>query len=510
MPVRLALGAAVWAVAWVVMFLLDGHVDLANLAMVLVLAGASAALWLPVGVSLASSAMAVLAFNWNFVPPRGTFAVDLHQHALLLSAMLAVTWIVATIMALQRITADRARRHAMHVDQLRNLGDALRDVDDPIACATTLQAALADVVGAPVVLLLLKGSMPESNDADSAVIVGTPSADQYTGLWLCARHSTPFGPGTGRHAELSEWYVPLRGREKSFGAAVTMLAEPATVDLSLRTQAQALCDQMGLALERALTARTASAAREEAQTQSVRNAMLAAISHDYRTPLATIMGAASSLVEQGERMDTGQRQRLAQTIVEESAQLSRLADNTLQLARLDSPGVHLHVDWESAEEIVGTALRRARHHDPDRRIRARLEPELPLVRCDALLLAQLLDNLIDNALKYSNAPSPVEVLVRRQGKHVVFAVRDRGRGVPLAWRERIFDVFQRGGSGESASAPVPARGAGVGLAVCRAIARAHGGELKLRARSHGGSSFECWLPEVEPPRIEPEATGDHP
>jgi two-component system sensor histidine kinase KdpD len=235
----------------------------------------------------------------------------------------------------------------------------------------------------------------------------------------------------------------------------------------------------------------------------VRNALLAAISHDYRTPLAAIMGAGSSLAEQGDRLSVEQRSRLARTIVEESVQLSRLTDNTLQLARLDAPGVHLQLDWESAEEIVGTVLRRMRARDAERRIYARLEPGLPLVRCDALLLAQLLENLVDNALKYSAAPAPIEVVVRRQAGHIVFAVRDRGPGVDAAWRERIFDAFQRGerpaGLDDSAR-----RGAGVGLAVCRAIARAHGGELKLMPRGRGGSSFECWLPEQAPPRLEAE------
>jgi two-component system sensor histidine kinase KdpD len=233
--------------------------------------------------------------------------------------------------------------------------------------------------------------------------------------------------------------------------------------------------------------------------------MLAAISHDYRTPLATITGAASSLREQGERLAPAQRDRLAATILDEASRLARLTDNTLQLARLDAPGVTLRLDWESAEEIVGAVLRRARQRDPQRRLQARLEPGLPLLRCDALLLAQLLDNLVDNALKYSPPDAPVELLVRRLAGQVVLAVRDRGPGVPPAWRERIFDVFQRM---PAAAADVPAPpGAGVGLAVCRAIARAHGGELRVRPRGHGGASFECWLPLAEAPVLDAPAEG---
>ena len=217
------------------------------------------------------------------------------------------------------------------------------------------------------------------------------------------------------------------------------------------------------------------------------------------------MGAASSLDEQADRLSTEQRQRLARSIVEETAQLSRLTDNTLQLARLDAPGVTLRCDWESAEEVVGAALRHARRRDPTRRVRARLEPDLPLLWCDALLISQLLDNLVDNALKYSPQDAPVEIVVRRQEDRVVLAVLDRGPGIAPAWRERIFEVFHRGaeamtGGAPASTAETSARpGAGVGLAVCRAIARAHGGELRLRPRGHGGCSFECLLPVRQPP-----------
>ena len=129
------------------------------------------------------------------------------------------------------------------------------------------------------------------------------------------------------------------------------------------------------------------------------------------------------------------------------------------------------------------------------RVQARLESDLPLLRCDAVLLVQLLDNLIDNALKHGGAAETAEIVVRRIGSEVVIAVRDRGPGVPPAWRERIFEVFQRGQG-------APGRGVGVGLAVCRAIARAHGGELVYRPRGHGGASFECHLPVVPAPPLE--------
>jgi two-component system sensor histidine kinase KdpD len=495
---------ATWVLGWTAMLLLDGRLDLSNLALLLVLSSAIASLWLPAAVTMLISMASVLAFNWLFVPPRGTFSVDLRQHALLLASMLSVSWIVAFLVGRERVLASRAQLHAREAEQLRSLGDALRDTEDPLAQAGALRAALAAEVGTPVVLLILKGALPRANDPAAATLLGEPDADQLSGLWLCLRQSTPFGPGTGRHEILPEWYLPLRGRGASTGAVLVRPDETARHDAALRAHAQALCDQMGLALQRQHADQNARLAREQAQAQGVRNAMLAAISHDYRTPLATITGAASSLREQADRLAPAQRERLLATILDEASQLARLTDNTLQLARLDGPGVALQLDWESAEEIVGAVMRRARQRDPSRRLRARLEPGLPLLRCDALLLTQLLDNLVDNALKYGGDDAPVELLVRRMPEHIVLAVRDRGAGVPPSWRERIFDVFQRapddGGAGVS-SRP----GAGVGLAVCRAIARAHGGELRLRPRGHGGSSFECWLPLAESPPVAQEA-----
>ena len=493
--------ALVWLTAWLVMFLLDGRVDIGNQALILVLASAVAAFWLPPMASVVTCAAGVLAFNFVFVPPRGTFSVDVHQHALLLVTMLAVSWIVALLMARQRQLAEKERMHLMRAEQLRGLGEALRDADDPRTQGPLLRQALTNVTGSPATLLMLPGGVSDTADADGCVLLGDASADQKAGLWMTLKERHAMGPGTGRHQEQSAWYLPMRGRGSAFGAALLPLASAAGDAGALRVHAQALCDQMGLALERAAALRSAAASREAAQTQALRNTLLAAIAHDHRTPLATILGAASSLSEQDERLSPAQRRRLAATIVDEASQLARLTDNTLQLARLDSPGLVLHADWESAEEIVGTVLRRVRARDPANLVKARVEPKLPLLRCDAVLLVQLLENLVDNALKYGGG-TPVEIVAARAADHVLLAVRDRGPGVPAEWQSRIFEAFQRAAPpvvpGRRGDQPRP-RGAGVGLALCRAIARAHGGELTLRSRRHGGSSFELFLPITAPP-----------
>ena len=544
----------VCAAGWAALLLLDGRIDLANQALLLVLTAAVAALWLPLVASVLANAGSVAAFNWLFVPPRGSMAVDLRQHAVMLGAMLLVNAVIAGVMVRLRRQVRRADQQARQARQLRDWGETLRDSDDPWRHLPDLQALLARLSGGPAVVMALRSvpmeapataatgaltdALPDHNDRAAVVLHGQADDDGLAGLWHCLRQGRPLGPGSGHFEELQMRCLPLRGTSGSLGAvllrgpvdlpgddepghtedvagadgawmgAATDGAKPANSRSGTNaSQLQALCDQMGLALQRAQAGRTQQRTRDEAQAQAVRNALLAAISHDYRTPLATILGAATSLQAQADRLDSAQRQRLALTIVDETRRLARLTDNTLQLARLDAPGVTLRCDWESAEEIVGHALRQARQHDPARRVRARLEPGLPLLWCDALLIGQMLDNLVDNALKYSPAGAPVELLVQRQDDHVLLAVRDRGPGIAPAWRGKVFEVFRRG----AAAPPGPATpgapdaigadrpGAGVGLAVCRAIARAHGGELRLRPRSHGGSSFECRLPAASPP-----------
>lgn len=390
----------------------------------------------------------------------------------------------------------RAAQRAAQLERaLREFGDLMRDADRPEVHAHELLQALSDMAGLSTAALL----RPACGEPD--IVLGEPDANALAGLQLCADNGRAMGPGTAHHAGEPDLYLPLRGRDAALGAVTLRGLGTVMLAPDHLAHAQALCDQMGLALQRRCVQDEARRAGELAETQSTRNAMLAAISHDYRTPLATIMGSASALQTQDERLTPAQRQELAGRIVDETARLVRLTDNTLQLARLGAPGVALRSDWESAEEIVGAALRRVRRRPDGDRVKARIEPELPLLWCDAALMSQLLDNLVDNALKYSPAEAPVELVVRRVGGEALFAVRDRGLGIAPAWRDRVFDAFQRGDLAAFSQRPP---GAGVGLAVCRAIAEAHAGSLRLRPRGHGGCSFEFRLPLRAAPQL-PEA-----
>ena len=490
---RTGFALTIWAIAWAAMTLLEHKLDLANLAMLLVLASALSSLWLAGWASMLVSAGAVLAFNWFFVPPKFTFTVEIYQNALLLLALLLVNWIIAGLVIRQRRLTEAARNLADQEARLRQWGDTLRDASDPTAHAAALRMALEEATGTPAAVSVLR-SIDKKTEKTAALLLGETTDEQRSGLSLCVREGHAMGPGSGRYEQLADVYLPLRGRQITLGAAlITGLGGHANGP-QLRPHLQALCDQMGGALHRSLITAQEQQAREQAQLQAVRNALLAAISHDYRTPLATIMGAASSLQEQGERMDADQRRRLAAGIVEESERLARLTDNTLQLARLDAPAVTLRCDWESTEELVGAVLRRIRRRPDGSRVQVWVEPNLPLLWCDALLVSQLLDNLLDNGLKYSPADTLVELHAKCDSEFLVLIVSDRGPGISPSWQEKVFEVFQRGENTPPHIDAGPNRGAGVGLAVCRAIARAHHGELLLRARGEGGSLFECRLP----------------
>jgi two-component system sensor histidine kinase KdpD len=487
----------VWTLAWIAMLGLDQQFDLSNLSMVLILAACVASLWLSPAISMFISALAIVAFNWTFVPPRGTFSVDLRQHAMLLATALSVSWVVALLMALQRAHALKAERHALQAEQLRALSEALRDADEPADCTELLQSMLAALTQSGVKLLLC---FPDAiaDEPDAHRFIGELDADEQSGLLLSVARNQALGPGSGRHEDLHAWYLPLRGREASFGAALLSPAMATSEAIMVRTHAQALCDQFGLALERTIAQRQAREAREEVSQQKLRSTLLAAISHDYRTPLATIMGAASSLHDQAARLSPSLQQRLAATIVDEVTQLSRITDNILQFSRLDDGRLQLQLDWESPEEIVGVSVRHARQHHPLLSIRLQVEPALPLLQCDPLLIVQLLDNLLDNAFRYSGDTGPIELVAALRGGQLMLAVRDRGVGIASPWRERLFEAFQPGDPSLRQRSwqkeDQVRRSAGIGLAVCLAIAKAHGGELRMRPRSHGGASFECMLP----------------
>ncbi|MGQ0711488.1 MAG: sensor histidine kinase [Rhodoferax sp.] len=494
-----AAGAWPWVLAWLALVLLDGALDVGNLAQLLVLAAAFCALWWPWWAALGASALSVLLFNYAFVPPRGTLSVELHQHALLLLSTLALSALVAVLMGRLRAVARQARWLAACSERQRLLAQQLRETEQAQAALALLAQALAPLGAGPVAAL--------AADVDAATDPpthtpgcwwGEVNEDEASGLRLCMRQGRSLGQGTGRHDNLWAVYWPLRARAHVMGAALLRLREGQPLGSAQLAHAQALCDEVGAALERLWAHRLAQTSRQQSQVHALRNTLLASIAHDHRTPLASIANAAELLRDQAPRLGAARCQQLAQTIVDEAAQLGRITDNSLQLARLDDPGRAVPMDWEAVEELVASAAARYRQRPGAARLRLRLPQALPLVRCNAVLVVQLLDNLLDNAARHgprhpdgSIAPTELRVWVARGA--LWLQVCDRGPGLDAAVRAHWFE-----GAVQALQRP-PSHGSGVGLALCHAIARAHGAALHYRARRGGGACFALGLPLSEPP-----------
>lgn len=236
-----------------------------------------------------------------------------------------------------------------------------------------------------------------------------------------------------------------------------------------------------------------------AQTERVRSALLASISHDLRTPLAVMCGASSSLAERGERLSAEERQALARSLYQQAREMSEQVAKLLQMTRLEAGGITLERDWDSIADIAAAVLERLRERLAGHRVILELPGDLPLVRIDAALIEQVLANLLENAAKHTPPGTLVRLRAKRDARELVVSVEDYGPGLPAGAVQRIFDKFERG-------APEgPGAGVGLGLAICRAIVQLHGGRVWAEELPGAGSAFRFTLPLEEAPQVPAEA-----
>lgn len=501
--------------------LLDPHVSLTSQAMLYVLVVVLAAYRLDWVQSAVCAVGAVTALNFFFVPPRWTFEVESQGHLIALAVMLVVALVISHLAAGLRRETRHAALSEQRARQLQALASGLANTTTSGGVAALGQQALDAAFGGPNTLALALG-VAAGHDAGTGTDIVALDADQpdavRDGLRCCMKESAVLGPGTGRWPGLDAWYVPLALGEPAQSTRTTQALGAVCIRPALASDtdgcehAQALCGLLAQALGRVRLTANVQASQMEVQRQQLQSTFLAAVSHDLRTPLAAIVGAASSLQTQAQKLSPAEQHRLLGSIASEAAYLSTVTENTLQLVRLTStqqtlgPGWREGRDWESLEEIVGTVLARVRQRDPTRRIKSAIPAGLPLIKADPVLLAQMIGNLLDNALAYSDGDVALVAIVHTStdtpdmAQSLVVSVKDRGPGIAPADQHLIFEPYRRGdqsGSRES-------RGAGLGLALCRAIAVAHGGSLTVRRRSGGGSSFNVTLPlDGPPPQLQP-------
>lgn len=471
----LAAPAAATAACW----LLDNRMSAAGLAMVYLLAVVAAAVALPRGPALLASVLGVSAFNFFFVPPRYSLAVDDGEYlwtlAVLLGLALALNRLVASLRERKaQAEAGRARAAALH-----ELSESLAAQDGHQAMAQHAAAWLHDHLGLPCAVFLREGAA-----LDAWASPGAAGLDPQAARWAI-EHGRALGRGCDDWPDLPLWCAPFAGRD-SAGAVQVLLdrqqARPAPQTLQ---HWLALARQAGLSIERARAAAQAQLAQDDARAQEARNTLLASLSHDLRTPLAGIEGSASALRLQGEAMTPAQRERLLANLENEARDLGLMADNVLQMARLSQPQWTLRAQWESVGDVLGAAAARMRRRWEGASIQLRVAADLPPVRAEASLLAQAVANLVDNAIRHSGGQAQVVIQAGRSRDGVFIAVRDHGRGLPPGDPQQLFERWRPG--------PASAGGAGLGLAICKLVVDAHAGRIGAR-RCDPGTELRIDLP----------------
>ena len=261
---------------------------------------------------------------------------------------------------------------------------------------------------------------------------------------------------------------------------------------------ESLVNQVALAIERTRLSEEAQQAHVRVETERMRNAILSSVSHDLRTPLATITGAASSLLDGQRHLEPAARLELARSIYREADRLDRLLRNLLDMMRIEAGAVQLSKEWHPVDEVVGAALARLEGRLRDHIVNTAFPADLPLVLVDGVLLEQVVINLVENAVKYAPAGSVIDLSASAGDREVVVEVADRGPGIPVGEEARIFDKFYR-------AKPAREGGVGLGLTICRGVIEAHGGRIWAENRHGGGAVFRFAIPLLErQPSVESE------
>ena len=467
--------------------------DLANIVMLFLLGTVLVALRFGRGPAALAAFLNVAAFDFFFVAPRLSFAVSDVQYLVTFAIMLVVGLLTGQLTAglrfQARISAGRERRAQSLFELTRDLSAALLNSQ----VAELGETAVRRDFGGQVLVL--------TTDArDQLVLPGhaPPGFDASVADWAF-RHAQAAGLATSTLSAQSWHYVPLKATMRVRGVLALQPARPRWLLIPEQLQQlDTLARQIATALERVHYVDIAQQAVVEMESERLRNTLLAAISHDVRTPLTALIGLSESLQRSLPPLEK-QQSGLAQAITQQARQLSALVTNLLDMARLQNGAVSLQREWQSVEEVVGSAIRAAQPALDGRAVQTDIPPDLPLVEFDAVLMERVLVNLLENAAKYG-AP-PFEVRAIATPDRLFLTVRDHGPGLPPAMRGREAELFEKFTRGQSESATP---GVGLGLAICRAIVDAHRGDIVAGNAPEGGAEFTMTLPRSSPPEPVPE------
>jgi two-component system sensor histidine kinase KdpD len=444
------------------------------------------------GPSAVACALSVAAFDFFFVPPHFTFAVAEPQDVLTFGVMFVVALIISGLTVRIRWLADSAAERERRTAVLYALSRDLAAAREVPAILEAAVRHIGDIFGGRVLVLV-----PEPGGSLGAAGGGSAETqDLELGQWVYL-HRRPAGLGTETSPEARALYLPLAASRGTLGVLAFRPSDIRAMQAPERVrQLETFSSQVALALERAQLAVEAQQAQLRVETESMRSSLLSSVSHDLRTPLATITGTATTLLQADTTLDAATRRGLLETLCDEAGRLNRLVRNLLDMTRLESGAVEVRKEWHPLEEIVGAAVARVEPLLHAHSLTVDIPDELPLVALDDILIQQALINLLENAAKHTPPGTAVHLTAEAGAAEVTVQVADTGPGIPAGEESRIFAKFYRGPA-------APAGGAGLGLAICRGIVEAHGGRIWAENRPDKGAVLRFTLPlGATPPRME--------
>ncbi|QSA97166.1 sensor histidine kinase KdpD [Methylococcus sp. EFPC2] len=479
--------------------LMFGRFELANLVMVFLLGVVFIATRYGRGPSILASVLGVAILDFFFVTPYFSFSVSGTQYLLTLIAMLIVAILISHLMANVRsqakVAAHRERRATVLYAMSKDL--AASQSEDEIV--RTAVRHLYTEFGSHNVVLLTDEHNRVVYPKDRPMAQSLRGADLSLAQWVLD-HNEIAGQGTNTLPGAESVYFPLSNDDKVLGVLALL---PVNLRRIFLPEQRLLLDtflrQIAQAILRVRLAEQARSAQMQIEAERLRNSLLSSISHDLRTPLASIVGSASTLAEDDGRLKPEDKIELSSAIYDEARRMSSLVNNILDMARLDAGVIELNRQWHPLEEIVGTVLTRLQQPLQGRPVKVKLPSGIPMIYADAVLIEQVLTNLLENAIRYTPEGSPLDISSEITPYAVEVAVADRGPGIPKGMEKRLFEKFYRS-QREGAQS-----GVGLGLAICRAIVEVHGGTIEARNRSTGGAVFSFVLPQDKtPPVVEEE------
>ncbi len=469
--------------------------DLSTTVMVYLLGVIAVALCGRRGPAVLASILSASALNFFFIPPLYTLELANPLYWITVAVLAATGMIVSTLVVRVRHQADASRQRELRTVTLYSMSKDLAAVSTITQATELARQHVGRVLDCDVFVLL-----PDTGGRTISQVVATAASatlspgpqDLAVAQWVL-EHAQLAGLGTDTLPATPWLFAPLMASGSCLGV----------IGLGPHNQRPLAPDQVQLlttlaaliagAIERIRLSDQVRQAQVQVEAEKMRSALLSSVSHDLRTPLTGIIGAAGTLIESTDTLSPRVRSDLLQTISDEAERVNRLVGNLLDMTRLESGQVAPSREWLPVEELVGSAVQRCAKRLAGHTVKVNLPDNLPMLHADSVLLEQVLVNLLDNAAKYSPAGSEIEIAAGADATAVTVSVADRGSGVPMDQREYIFDKFVRGQ--DAAKKP----GVGLGLAICRAIVAAHGGRIWVDDRPGGGSVFRFSLPrEVEP------------